>query len=306
MGKLEKILLSVLGAVLLLSLALLLWGTREGGRTRVRTVAILMDGGDSGWKNFRRGVEQAASEKNIDVRYVGRYDEEASGEKQLADLDQVLENGADALVILPVDGKALTDRLEELAQTETVPPVVAAGAEVTGGQIDCFVTGDNQALGTMLAKAMYDAGERDCTVFRSAEETEREAQIFWAFTAELEELGMNWRTVILPADRTPSALENTAAAGFSAAMLERMAESLPGSCRIYGAGAGSRIAAYLESGRIRAAAACNEYEMGYLALCAAAEVMDRGTGANEKLDPVIATPENLFDRPWDMVLFPVG
>ena len=305
MGRLEKILLSVLGAVLLLSLALLLWGTWESGRTRVQTVAILMDGGDSGWKNFRRGVEQAASEKNIDVRYVGRYTE-TSGERQLADLDQALENGADALVVLPVDGQALTDHLEELEISGTVPPVVAAGAEVTGSGIDCFVTADNEALGAMLAKTMYDAGERDCTLFRSAEETEREKQIFWACTAALEEQGMTWRTVVLGADREPGAQGNTAVVGFSAATLERMADSLPGSCRIYGAGASSRIASYLEGGRIRAVAACNEYEMGYLALCAAAEALDKGTGANEKLDPMIATPENLFDRPWDLMLFPVG
>lgn len=305
MGKLEKILLSVLGAVLGLSLALLLWGTWESGRTRVQTVAVLMDGSDSGLKNFRRGVEQAASEKNIDVRYVGRY-AETSGEKQLADLDQALENGADALVVLPVDGKALADHLKKLAAAGTVPPVVAAGAEVTGSGIDCFVTADNEALGARLAQAMYDAGERDCTVFRSEEETEREGQIFWAFTAELEKLGMTWRTVILPENREPSAQPDTAAVAFRTAILERMAESMPGSCRLYGAGVSSRIAAYLESGRIRAVAVCNEYEMGYLALCAAAEAMDKGTGANEKLEPVAVTPENMFDRPWDLFLFPVG
>ena len=305
MGKLEKILLSVLGAVLMLSLALLLWGTLETGRTQVRTVAVLLDGGDSGWKNFRRGVEQAASEKNIDVRYVGRYTD-ISGEKQLSALDQALENGADALVVLPVDAQGLTERLEELALTGAAPPVIAAGAEVTGSGISCFVTADNEALGALLARSLYDAGERDCTVFRSAEETERERQIFWAFTGALEEKGMTWRTVILPGDREPSAQGNTAAVGFSAAMVERLADSLPDSCRIYGAGISSRIAAYLENGRIRAVAACNEYEMGYLALCAAAEAMDKGTGANEKLDPMIATPENLFDRPWDLVLFPVG
>lgn len=305
MGKLEKILLSVLGAVLALALALLLWGSWESGRTQVQTVAILMDGGDSGWKNFRRGVEQAASEKNIDVRYVGRYMDPSEAEQMTA-LDQALENGVDALIVLPVDGAGLAAHLEELAQTGTVPPVVAAGAEVTGSGIDCFVTADNEALGVRLAQAMYDAGERECVVFRSAQETEREKQIFWAFTGALEDNGMTWRTEVVQADREPGAQRDTAAVGFSAAMLERLAESAPNSCRIYGAGVSSRIAAYLESGRIRAVAACNEYEMGYLALCAAAEAMDKGTGTNEKLDPEVATPENLFDRPWDLVLFPVG
>ena len=306
MGKFEKTPLAVLRTVLALSVILLLWGTLDTGKPQVRSISLLLDGsGDSGWKNFRRGVEQAALERNVDVRYVGRYTG-ATSEKQLSVLDQELEYSPDALIVMPVDGAALDAHLEEVAQTETVPPVVAAGAEVTGSQIDCFVTGDNEALGALLAETMYEAGERDCTVFRSAEETERERQLFWAFTGALEDRNMTWRTVILPENREPSAQRNTAAVGFSAVMLARMAESLPESCRIYGAGVSSRVAAYLESGRILAAAACNEYEMGYLALCAAAEAMDKGTGANEKLEPLIVTPENLFEEPWDRILFPMG
>lgn len=67
-----------IGVLLVLMAALavmLLQNVLGSGQTEIRRVSVLLDGeGESYWQNFRLGVDKAAREHNVDVRYVFRYD----------------------------------------------------------------------------------------------------------------------------------------------------------------------------------------------------------------------------------------
>ena len=78
-----------IGVLLVLAAALavmLLQDTLAGRPQEIRRVAVLLDGADeSYWQSFRLGVDKAAREHNVDVRYVFRYDGPA-GEAQAQQL----------------------------------------------------------------------------------------------------------------------------------------------------------------------------------------------------------------------------
>ena len=73
-----------IGVLLVLAAALaamLLQDTLAGRPQEIRRVAVLLDGADeSYWQSFRLGVDKAAREHNVDVRYVFRFDGPADGE----------------------------------------------------------------------------------------------------------------------------------------------------------------------------------------------------------------------------------
>lgn len=67
-----------IGVLLVLAAALvvmLFQNVRGNGQPEIRRVSVLLDGeSESYWQNFRLGVDRAAREHNVDVRYVSRYD----------------------------------------------------------------------------------------------------------------------------------------------------------------------------------------------------------------------------------------
>ena len=93
-----------IGVLLVLAAALavmLLQDTLAGRPQEIRRVAVLLDGADeSYWQSFRLGVDKAAREHNVDVRYVFRYDGPA-GEAQAQQLRREWEGELDGVVLVP-------------------------------------------------------------------------------------------------------------------------------------------------------------------------------------------------------------
>ena len=109
---------------------------------------ILNDVNDAYYQNFKKGVDQAARDYYADTSYTTLYDE-ISQEQQLQLISREMEDGAQAIVVIPVEGEALMDSLRE--QKSQIPFVVLGTA---GGDsaVSSRISVDSREAGRRLAE----------------------------------------------------------------------------------------------------------------------------------------------------------
>lgn len=304
MGKGEKrVFLSVL-AVLVVSLAFLLMQGATGANTpRVFHVSVLMDGtGDDYSRNFKKGVEQAAVDSNVDVRYISHY-ESGAADAQAEALRSEWEGEADGVVIVPVDADALTlaliDAPQQLAVTISGPNVVTEHTAV-------YITMDNRATGARLADAVYESGTKACTVFLPADAGAAVSERYEGFRARLKELDVS-HGAVETADPSGALL----APGYALVALEpTMAEALcelPAAAgRVYGIGTSNRLLRFLEDGAAAALVVQSDYSAGYLSLMSVVGQLRGVTQKDVTLESYTVTKDNMFAEPLVQMLFPIN
>lgn len=92
---------------------------REPERDSYQIAVIIEDVRGDNYSNFRKGMDQAAVEFNIDVHFITLY-EKADAEQQMELMDREQQDGADALVVVPVDEERVTEKYVN------VPAIVSA------------------------------------------------------------------------------------------------------------------------------------------------------------------------------------
>lgn len=304
MGRGEKrVFLSVL-AVLAVALAFMLMQSATGANTpRVYHVSVLLDGtGDDYSRNFKKGVEQAAAESNVDVRFIGSYIGNA-GTAQAEALKKEWEGGADGAVVIPVDGDALALALMEAPQQLAV---TLSGAEVTTEHRVTNVSADNRTMGARLAEAVYESGTKACTVFLLPNMGTAVGERYEGFAARLGELGVSHGKI-----ETDDPAWELLAPGYALVALEpAMAEALcrlpTASGRVFGIGVSNRLLREAEDGAAAALVVQSDYDAGYLSLLSVVESLGGAVPMSVALECYTVTAENLFTEPLVQMLFPIS
>lgn len=80
---------------------------------------------------------------------------DASEERQIAQVENMISRGVDAIVIVPFDGKVLDNVVKEAKQAGI--KVVAYDRLILNADIDAYVTFDNERVGEMQAQGVLDA-----------------------------------------------------------------------------------------------------------------------------------------------------
>ena len=157
MGRIEKRIFFGVLLVLLSALgAMLFQNAFATDAPRIYRVSVLLDGaGEDYWQSFRRGVNQAAQEHNVDVRFLSRYEGEP-GPAQVDALRGEWEAEADGVVLIPVDGTLLAAGLREAPSTLAVAVV---GPELKGEDVGCYISSDPAEMGRQLADAIIADGQ---------------------------------------------------------------------------------------------------------------------------------------------------
>ncbi|SBV96904.1 conserved exported hypothetical protein [uncultured Eubacteriales bacterium] len=284
--------------VLLVALVLLVVQKAQGeDAPKIYRVSILLDGTDSdGWKNFRAGLNQAALERNVDLRFVTRYDGEAD---QTDVLRQEWEGEAEGVIIVPVDTEKLAETLRE------APPglaVCVVGPALSAGRVDSYVSPDYEKMGRRLADAAAETGET-CTLFISTQPGPAASLIASGLEAGLREKGISftWETVGengitgLPKEGTLVAVESAVAEALCAT---------PGSeGRVCGVGASDVLLRSLEEGAAAALVVQSDFDAGYLSLSRVVSRLSQEKAGNAELESYTATRENMFEYPMSDILF---
>ena len=133
---------------------------REPEKEIYQIAVIIEDVRDDNYGNFRKGMDQAAIEFNADVHFITLY-ERLDAEQQMELISREQQDGADALIVVPVDEERLMDAVSE--KQIAIPMVVlgtASAEEGTAGRILI----DYREMGEKLAERMKERMPENCQI----------------------------------------------------------------------------------------------------------------------------------------------
>lgn len=140
-----------LPALALLSLLLVAPGCN---RERKRTIAVIPKGNaNMFWQSVHAGAVAAAREANVGIIWNGPATEtDYTG--QLKIVDTMINRGVDAIVLAPIDRKAMVSVVERAAREKI--PVIICDSGIDTGQFVSQVATDNYHAGEMAADRMAE------------------------------------------------------------------------------------------------------------------------------------------------------
>ena len=274
-------------------------------------MSVILRDGDGGVSTMRKGMEQAAEDLNVELRFLTPAEDNNAAEQVLL-LEREVAGGAPAVVLLPADRELLSGAVSAAAGKTTL---VTVETDMTAWGAAASVSMDHQALGEALGTAAMHGVPAGGTVLlldslpgdngiRERLEAAREV---------LEREGRQVREYQWNGDETLFAdilrIERPGAViAFEAAALAEVAELSRGENfpLLYGCGSTTGIAAALEKGRVTAIAAVNVFSAGYLAVEAAASLArhEDWTGAPTVAFSVVRQ-ETMYESDNQKLLFPV-
>lgn len=295
--------------VLLLLLLLVLYPAQIQRRPELLEMSVIAREADgSAWATARQGMEQAAADLNVELRflYPGQSD---SAQEQEQLLRREVESGASAILLFPADREALAQEVRAASSRAALVTLETDMADTAG-----YVGVDNAALGEALGRAALNGVPSGGTVLLVTAASQRSGvgDRLTAAEALLQAEGREVRYFAGTADALTEALSQggvQAVIAFEASSLERTAAAvsrLEDPPLLYGAGSTAAIAAGLEQGRITSILAQNAFSTGYLAVESAARTARRETA--EALEPLpffTVRRENMYEPEHQKLLFPV-
>ena len=272
------------------------------------TVLLREEGGSAGIY-LRQGMEQAAADFNVELRFLLPASP-GDGEEQRQLLHREVENGAAAILLFPADRGVLAG--------SATAALVTLETDMRGEGARGYAGVDNAALGQAVAKAALNGvreGETVLLIHSVPGDTGVEER-FSAAEALLLAQGRRVKSLALgpgePVEAVLDRLEEEpvqALLAFEAAALERVSDilaALESPPLLYGVGSTAQVIAGLERGSITAAVAQNDFSVGYLAVEQAACLARRRTPAQRgELRFFTVRKENISEPEYQKLLFPV-
>lgn len=303
--------------VLLLLLVLLIRFPRRGRQKPplLEMTVISREEGSGPGVYLRQGMEQAAADLNVELRFLPPASP-GDGEEQRQLLHWEVENGSAAILLFPADRGALA---EEVRSAGSAAALVTLETDMTGEGAGGYIGADNAALGREVARAALNGTREGDTVLllQSVPGDNGLTERLLAAEALLLSEGRLAERFSFGAGETPEALSERlgqdgmvkAVLAFEPAALERASDwlaPLETPPLLYGVGGTAGVAAGLERGSVTAAVAQNDFSVGYLAVERAACLARRKTPEDRgELTFFTVRKENLYDPEYQKLLFPV-
>ena len=272
------------------------------------------------WSTIEQGVEQAANDLNVEITPIYLSSENNVGE-QISLLRREVQNGADAVMIAPVNSTDLRAPIE--AALEQVPVVAI---ESTVQELDGlpYIGCDNYALGKALGgEILLHGGKgKKVAVLQSSLSCSSVAARYQGIVEVLQQNGIELSFWVIPDD--PAQAYETAkqllqdssvnkAVALDGATLEALAKaekdlSPPGvtTVEVYGVGRTNQVVSYLEEKVISSIGVQNEFNIGYLGVTEAVNrIKDvRGTGGTA-VNFAIVNYADMYSPENQRLLFPL-
>lgn len=279
------------------SVSLVVQRVRGEDVPRIYRVSVLLDGtdGDS-WKNFRAGLNQAALERNVDLRFLTRYDDSAG---QSAALRREWEGEAEGVILVPADAQALGETLREAPAGLAVCVV---GPALPAGRVDSYVSPDYDAMGRRLADAAAEIGEK-CTLYLSDRPSPAARLLAAGLEAGLREKGIPLLQETVGEDGITQVPGEGALAAVESGVAEALCAVPAASGRVCGAGSSGVLLQALEGGAAAALVVQSDFDAGYLSLARVVARLSQEKVEDTVLECYTATGENMFHYPMSDILF---
>lgn len=302
MKKTERIMLVSCAVLLVLFLSMLLVsGSISGRSNRVYRISVVYGYGELS-KNMRRGMDSAALDMQVDLRTVPMAEGAAAAEFALA-VEQELKGSAETVIVMG-GGSSFYAWLEGYGGASDVV-VLGDSSERAGG----YVAANDRELGVMLAGEILKLYS-DVDIFCSENPDRAESERFAGLEETLAASGAASRRATASSEAEISfvgATRSAAAVALCGDVLERLYTGKYGYSGFYGFGAAAGETLYaLESGRVNALAVFSEYDLGYIGVKTAVGQISSVRKDAIALASYVVTGKNMFEAPFEQVLFPIG
>ena len=271
------------------------------------------------WTTIKQGIDQAAKDLNCDVSFVTLSSENNAGE-QIRLMQREIANGANAIVIAPVN----TAGMEQPVQTamKSVPVVTMESTVATISGLP-YISCDNYRLGTAIAGKMIANNHtaRKIAVLRNSMDCSSILQSYQGVLSVLQTAGDELEYWPIPDDpqeaydAARTMLQRTDALSVVAldgATLEAVAKAERDFLKtggrqveIYGLGRTDTVVSLLESGVVNSIGVENEFNVGYLSIqTAVGRITHTGAVASTQVNFAIVDRTNMYNSDNQRLLFP--
>lgn len=308
--------------LLLSSLLLLLVETvsREDNEKFYNISVIIKEGNGESFARIRQGMEQAALDTNANVSFITlAEDNDVDGQIKL--LEREMRNGADAIVISPIDYYEMSKAIENTIKRI---PVVLIGSEVNSEQLIPYISSNNYQLGVALAEELIQRGnsrkeilivkskwessdikDRQRGFVETIEETKNTYSYFEALGDELT-ISDEIKNKIKKDDIDIIVAFDTDILGIVGKIKKEFIKNNDEniSIEVFGSGITSKIISYLEEDIINAIGIENEFNVGYLAIKGAVDEINGKRVPDSKINWTIINNRNMYLDENQRLLFP--
>jgi ribose transport system substrate-binding protein len=314
----------ILFLLLIISFSVLLDDTLSNQKNRkIHNISLITSGrNNESLMIMKQGVDQAASELNIDVSFINlSQDNNIDEQKEL--IDREIKNGADAIILSPIDYEKMASTVEEAMKKV---PIILIESNVDLEKTPPTIWSDNYELGELLGEQMIEMGDmgKKVAIIKNNLECKSIADRYEGFMSVMNKINNTYLFWEISNDSQANyyteikkLLENNdvdVVVTLSTNMLEYVAEvkkdsniidNEKSSIKVYGTGSTSKIISALEEKNINATATQNEFNIGYLGVKAAVDKLEGKKISNSTISSTIVNTDNMYSKENQRLLFPL-
>lgn len=301
-------------------------------KTEIYPVSVIIgDTTDDYYTNFRKGVDMAADEYNVDVNFITLY-EKGDVREQMELLKREIDDGVKAVVLVPLKQQACSEMLDGMALGS---PLVVMGNIFPGDWAMSGISQDYQETGRMLGEAIAreNAPDKPVLVFTEGLEYGYNKEVYGGLLAALSQAGFHARLYEKYKDGIAGAsapesgdifrrtIEETLVpkngeaviVGLDVQSLDSAAGIIAGNPvygnyapSLYGIGSTTKILNQMDRGVIKGLVVTNQFDAGYLSIVKAVEAIGQ-SGDREQivLDSYYIEKDDLRETRFEKILYPI-
>jgi ribose transport system substrate-binding protein len=307
--------------IMLISSFILLLNKENKKEVKVYDVSVIIRGRNSeSWRIIKEGMDQAASEMNVNIRFLTLL-EENSVEEQIELIEREISDGTDAILISPADYKQMVDKIEDVRKKV---PIVLFESNIETKQNIPYISCDNYKLGKSLAEEVVKNGNTRNKIYIAKSDLTCSSidERYMGFMEEINKSKNSCELLDLPKDegefynKIRSIIDKDdkkVIIAFEPNLLERIGKAkkyiensndIKSNIELYGTGSTSLIISLIEENVINSIAMQNEFNVGYLSVKTSVSEIEGKEIDKSVITSTIINSRNMYSKENQRMLFP--
>lgn len=275
-------------AILVIMMAIAMLMGKNSGECR-KIAVIVQDADATQWAAFRYGLKMAAQDQKMEL-LVASTGTVLTVDEQIDAISREIEHGADAVIVHPVAGDDLEQRLKRIEKKVPVLLVECPASKERESSMFPTVEPDHGAMGRALAEELKKDYNNNLSgkkygILMQADEPQAIMERKYGVADVLKDTGISCSWVVMDSSvetERKNALENQPEVDIVIALdnnsLIKAAEAAAANnlhgALVYGIGNSTEAAYYLDTGSVECLVVPDEFSVGYQSLTETAESLN--------------------------------
>lgn len=276
----------------------------------------VISGGESvdSLSTIKQGIDQAASDMKVDISFI-TLNKENDLVEQIALINREIDSGVDAILLSAVDSQGLIDCIESI---ESNIPIITIDSTVDTPKVLAYYSADNYSMGLDLGKhiaSLENSGKNIAIITTGANRSNIKQRyiglkdslisdnniFFWSFQTDKEK-SIDYISKLVIDNKINSLIAIDLSSLELAIKLEKQLKNID----IFGIGNNTNIVSALEKNIIDSIVVQNDFSIGYLAVEAAVDALDKKSiNKDINIEYRIITSNNMYEPKNQKMLFPI-